>query len=556
MPAIDPAPESIRVLIVEDNPGDAQLMVRALERAGLRPRWRRVESEDEYLSGLEDTPDVILADVRLPQFDGLRALDLLQQRGMDIPFVLVSGRVGEDVAVDAMKRGAYDYLLKDRLARLGEAVRRALEQHQLQRESARAAEVLRRSEERYRLISEITSDYAYTLHVDAKGALICEWATEAFSRMTGFSIEEVNARGWEQLYHPDDMAIAHRHYDALLSNRSDVVEVRILTKAGDVRWVRAYGTPIWDTESNEVTRICGAAQDLTTHRDLERQLLEAKKMEAIGQLAGGVAHDFNNLLSIITGHTELLRDGFTAGKPNLEHLQAILDAVGRASQLTKQLLAVGRRQQLQPKPLNLNSVVVEVEKMLRSVMGESIELRTLLDRDLRMVEADAGQMEQVIMNLVMNGRDAMPRGGQLIIKTSNIDLEEKDVRQHWDVKAGPYVLLTVSDSGVGMNREVQSRIFEPFFTTKEVGKGTGLGLATVHGIVTQSGGHIQVYSAPNQGSTFGIYLPALQKETRAGPGAAVSSSPGSETILVGGHARAVRNADCAHPGTSWLVCTG
>ena len=538
--------DDIRVLIVEDSSDDAELMARELERDGFNLEWERVETEDEYLRCLRGAPQVILSDSCLPQFDGLRALELLQQHGLDIPFLLVSGRLGEDRAVEAMKRGVYDYVLKDRLARLGGAVRRALEQRRLRGDSAQATEALRRSEEHYRLMSEVTADYAYTLCEGTAGAFVCEWTTEAFPRITGFTLAEINRCGWNSLYHPDDLPIVDRHHRALASGKPDVVELRTVTKEGDVRWVRVFGRLAPGSEEPGAFRIYGAAQDITTNRDLEQQLLQAQKMEAIGRLAGGVAHDFNNLLTIISGYAGVLKEEFKRGNPNQENLEPILHAAGRAAELTRQLLAFSRRQVLQLKPVNLSRVVGEIEKILRRVIGEDIELRTVLSPQLGSIQADVGQLEQVIMNLAANARDAMAGGGQLTMETANVDLDESYGHEHADVLAGSYVVLTVGDTGIGMNKKTQACIFEPFFTTKEVGKGTGLGLATVYGIVKQTGGDIRVSSEPGHGSVFKVYFPRIEQEA-AEQAAAPSADrvfTGSETILVVEDEAAVRGLIC------------
>ncbi|MGA8030325.1 MAG: response regulator [Bryobacteraceae bacterium] len=536
--------DPIRVLIVEDNPADAELAVYQLKRAGFVPEWRRVETEAQYLAGLDEAPELILADASLPQFDGLRALDLLHGRELDIPFLLVSGSLGEDRAVDAMKRGAYDYLLKDRLSRLGEAVKRALEQRRLRAESVSAGEALRQSEERYRLISEVTSDYAYALCIGPGGSFVCDWTTTPFERLTGFSIEEINARGWNSLYHPEDLEVVSRHQQALLSNRPDLMEVRTVKKNGEVRWVRAYARAMPEGGDDCVMRVYGAAQDITAHRELEQQLLQSQKMEAIGQLAGGVAHDFNNLLTVINGHGHLLEKGFASGKPTVEHLEPILDAANRASRLTRQLLAFSRRQKLDFKKVNLNVVVTEIQKLLGRMISEDIELRTVLDPSLGFAKADSAQMEQVIMNLVVNARDAMPKGGQLTIETVNVDLDGEFTGERGALEPGSYVMMSVRDTGVGMDKELQKRIFEPFFTTKEVGKGTGLGLATVYGIVKQSGGEVRVHSEHGLGSTFQVYLPRIKGEEPATSEPTVTPAApamrSAETILVVEDEAAVR----------------
>ena len=310
--------DPLRVLIVEDNADDAELVLNQLRRAGFVPECQRVETAHDYVRSLDTEPDIILADASLPQFDGLRALDLLQQRDLDIPFLLVTGSIGEDLAVDAIKRGASDYLLKDRLARLGEAVRNALDRKRQRQESARATEAMRQSEERYRLVSEITSDYAYSLFVEKDGVLVCEWITDAFTRITGLTLDEVNRRGWKSLCHPDDATILARQYQALLEGRSGTIETRIVGKAGQVRWVRLSERPI--NGEDRVIRIYGGAQDITAHKELESKLLHSQKMEAVGQLAAGLAHDFNNLLTIITGCGELYAEELASRNASSEQL--------------------------------------------------------------------------------------------------------------------------------------------------------------------------------------------------------------------------------------------
>ena len=272
-----------------------------------------------------------------------------------------------------------------------------------------------------------------------------------------------------------------------------------------------------------------AAQEL-----LEKQLRQAQKMEAIGKLSGGIAHDFNNLLGVIIGYSEDLQDRLAPEDSLRKNVAEIKKAGERAASLTRQLLAFSRQQVLSPRILDLNVVVLDIEKMLRRLIGEHIELHTALDPALGHTRADQGQIEQVIMNLAVNARDAMPNGGRLTIETSNVDLDEGFARNHNPQLPGPYVLLTVSDTGIGMDPQTQARVFEPFFTTKEIGKGTGLGLSTVYGVVRQSGGHIWVYSEPGQGSTFKIYLPRTGDAVPAAkpPAGSSTSLRGTETILL------------------------
>jgi two-component system cell cycle sensor histidine kinase/response regulator CckA len=284
--------------------------------------------------------------------------------------------------------------------------------------------------------------------------------------------------------------------------------------------------------------------DVTERRRLEAQLLQAQKMDSVGRLAGGVAHDFNNLLGVITGYGELLRKRITNDRQLKKYVDDILKAAERAAGLTRQLLAFSRKQVLQPRVLDLNTVVGEMDKMLRRLIGEDIQLVTVLGDPLGRVQADPGQMEQVLMNLAVNARDAMPRVGRLTVETANVDLDAAYARTRPGVKPGPHVMLAVSDTGHGMDLEVQSHIFEPFFTTKDPGKGTGLGLATVHGIVRQSGGHIFVYSELEHGTTFKVYLPRLEEgETvvEATPAQEAGLQRGSETVLLVEDEESLRN---------------
>ena len=277
--------------------------------------------------------------------------------------------------------------------------------------------------------------------------------------------------------------------------------------------------------------VLAVARDVTEKRRLEEHLRQAQKMDAIGQLAGGIAHDFNNLLGVVIGYSELLMEQFEPGDGKREKIEQIKKAGDHGAALTRQLLAFSRKQMLEPKVLNLHRLMADLSKMLQRLIREDIRLVIGGGEDLRMVKVDPGQMEQVIINLVLNARDAMPNGGQLSIRTENADLDEAYVRMHAEVTPGQYVALTVSDTGMGMDAATRNRVFEPFFTTKE--KGTGLGLATVYGIVKQSGGHIWVYSEPGRGSTFKVYLPMVSEPAAAGRYAAPALPPkGSETILL------------------------
>jgi nitrogen-specific signal transduction histidine kinase len=278
----------------------------------------------------------------------------------------------------------------------------------------------------------------------------------------------------------------------------------------------------------------GTVQDITDRKNLEEQLQQSQKMEAIGKLAGGVAHDFNNLLTVINGYSDILLADLASNLPEYEDLQQIKRAGLRAASLTNQLLAFSRKQVLKLEILNVNDLLNNLEQMLERLIGEDIELITCREKDLAEIKADRGQIEQIIVNLAVNGRDAMPRGGELLIRTQNTFLDEEFIRQNCRIKPGPYVLISISDTGMGMNRQILDHIFEPFFTTKDVGKGTGLGLSTVYGIVKQSGGDVCVQSEPGIGTIFDIYLPAIARTViadRQSPECA-QSFVGTETILL------------------------
>ncbi len=785
------SPRPLRVLILEDLPADARLVVSELRRAGYDPQWERVETEEEYLTRLETLPDLILADYNLPQFDAPRALQCLRKLRLDIPFIIVSGSIGEEIAVAAMREGATDYLLKDRLGRLGQAVAQALEQRQLRDTQHKAAEALRertqlilltadvgfavnRANTLQEMVQQCTESLVHNLDVAlariwtlneadnvlelqagagidrqtdgpyarvplgkfiigrvAQDRAPCQindlandlhfadrqWAAEqgliAFAghplivedrlvgalavfsrhrlkaasfdalatvanqiaagidrkrteerlRFTQFTIDHIaTAVFWAdsegRFFNVNDAACALTGYrrDELLSlrvadldlngspsgwtqawqdlrhRRGQSTESRLRRKNGteipvsihinlvpgagrecscsfvqdiierkavefaqrqselrfraifnqtfeflgllnadgtvlevnqpalDFRGIRladVAGLPLWETpwldhsdETREQARqavasaaaghfvrneiaVCDArgasrtfdfsakpvlddngrvelliveARDITEQRQLEQQFRQAQKMEAVGKLAGGVAHDFNNLLTIIMGYSEMLQEHLRPPDPLFELVEQVHKAGERAAALTRQLLAFSRKQLLVPVVLDLNVLLGEMGKMFERLIGEDIALAFRPAADLWQVRVDQGQMEQVIMNLVVNARDAMPKGGQLVIQTANVVLDEADVAAYPDARSGEHVLLTVGDSGCGMDRATLAQIFEPFFSTKGE-KGTGLGLATVYGIVKQSGGRITVESELGQGTTFRIYFP-------------------------------------------------
>jgi PAS domain S-box-containing protein len=393
-----------------------------------------------------------------------------------------------------------------------------------------------RNELQLRLHHVVASSPAvlFTLAVSGKEYRL-NWMSDNVREMMGYSLEEVfQPTWWHEGIHPEDYRQVQANIESdLFASGQLADEYRFRHRNGKYRWVRSELRLLRDTAGIPI-EIVGSWSDVTERRLLEEQFRQAQKMEAVGLLAGGVAHDFNNLLTIINGYSDLVQTQLPAESPMRELVREIGQAGERAASLTRQLLAFSRKQVLEPKVLNLNAIVTDMGKMLRRLLGEDIDLVNVLEPGVGRVKADPGQIEQILVNVGVNARDAMPRGGKLTVETTNAHLDETYTAAHPDLRPGPYVLLALSDTGCGMDEAIKARIFEPFFTTKGPGKGTGLGLATVYGIVKQCGGHIAVYSEPEHGTTFKVYLPMV-----AETGSSIRFSPdlpstrgGSETILV------------------------
>jgi len=400
---------------------------------------------------------------------------------------------------------------------------------------------IRESEVRLRAIVDTALDAVIAM--DHKGLIV--GFNPAAERIFGYRSSAVIGKDMADLLIPPSLREAHRqglaHYQAtgegpILGQR---IEIVALHADGTEFPAELSVTRIGTTEPPSFT---GFVRDISERRRIEEQLFQSQKMEAVGLLAGGIAHDFNNLLTAITGYSEMTLKKMRAEDPLRRNIEAVRDAGNRAAALTGQLLAFSRKQVLQPKVHNLNSVVTDLGKMLRRLIRESVEFRVVLDPELGNIKADPGQIEQVIMNLTINAHDAMPDVGTLTIETKNVYLDADYVSQHLEIEPGPFVRLSVTDTGAGMDEQTQRRIFDPFFTTKELGKGTGLGLSTVYGIVKQSGGDIMVYSEIGHGTTFKIYIPRVDENVQA-PGPAVSGEDysGTETILLVEDEEVVRN---------------
>ncbi len=514
---------TVRILVLEDNDADAELVEVELRRAELDFTARRVVTRPDFERALREFhPDIIVFDHQLPQFSGVAALELASALAPHAPFILLTGSLDEETAVEYMKAGAADYILKGRLTRLGPAVRGALERERMKRQ-------LREREEYFKSLIEQAMDIIAVL--DADGAV--RYASPSVLPLLGYGAEELVGQHIFDLVHPDDIGPALRVFaEGVATGQGDrLLGLQVRHKDGTYRSLEAIGRYLLDDPV--VRGVVINARDVTERRSLERQLLQAQKMEAVGRLAGGIAHDFNNVLTAIFGYADLLTEEFPAGSPARQDLEEIRKAATRASALTRQLLAFSRQQVLAPMVLSVNDLVDDVDKMLRRLVGEDVELRLNLARDAGNVRADSGQLQQVIMNLVVNARDAMPTGGKLVIETADAELTEQYAEMHQAVIPGRYVMLAVSDTGVGMDAQTKARIFEPFFTTKEKGKGTGLGLSTVYGIVKQSGGYVWVYSEPGHGTTFKLYLPRVDAPAEPqAPPRETATLTGTETILL------------------------
>jgi PAS domain S-box-containing protein len=520
---------AVRILYLEDSIQDLELTLATLEQSGIDCSVRHVETRETFASALADESyDVILSDFRLPDFDGLSALRMVRASGRLVPFILVSGTIGEEAAIEALTAGATDYVLKHRLSRLPACVQRALSEMADRRERMLAERALKESEERYRSLIETIKDWVWASDLD--GRIL--FSNQAAERITGFRPSELVGRNVLEFLDPSETdGREPSWFGPAEDSGTDSRPIRWRHRDGTVRHLETSAVPTLNAAGVR-DGYRGVARDVTERVVLEAQLRQSQKMEAVGTLAGGIAHDFNNALTTIIGFSELLSDRLGPAESG-EELDAIMKAAQHSAALTRQLLAFSRRQVLDPTVLDLREVIRELEKMLRRVIGENIHLTVQSDADLARVKADRGQIEQVLMNLSVNARDAMAAGGSLTIDTRNVALDDGFVLAHPDVTPGPYVMLRVSDTGQGMSAAVLSRMFEPFFTTKPKGRGTGLGLSMVYGIVKQSGGHIDAFSEPGRGTTFRIYLPvaaAEQPNAVAAPG--LDRLHGSETVLL------------------------
>jgi PAS domain S-box-containing protein len=517
----------LRILYVEDSHTDAELVIRELTRSGFEPTYQLVMSEADFLAGLETLPDLILSDYALPQFDGMRALNLLHESSLEIPFILISGTLGEEAAVTSIKHGAADYVMKDRLSRLGSAVNRALEEQKLRSERKLAEAALKQSEACLRIVS----NFARIGFVVVNSEYRVVFANAAFTEIFNLSNADITEEYFSAVVPEDyEAQIRPRLDQAFVGVRSEY-ELRLTNSKGNCVYAINYEPVLDGTLVNSVVVV---VMDITARRNTEEQLRQSQKMEAVGQLAGGIAHDFNNMLTVISTYASLLLLNDSLQPEEQHFVNEIGKASQRAADLTRRLLAFSRGQLQSPVAVDLNEVIGEMQKLLVMSLGRSVDISLLLEPLLKHIWIDRNELSQILMNLSLNARDAMQSNGRLVIRTQSVEIHESDVASENVVKPGSYALLTVSDSGCGMTDIVKQKIFEPFFTTKPVGKGTGLGLSIVHAIVARCGGFIQVTSGVGQGTSFQIYFPLMQQEPETASNSVdpQRSLRGTETILL------------------------
>jgi two-component system, cell cycle sensor histidine kinase and response regulator CckA len=526
--------EPVRALLVEDSESDAKLVAHELRKAFGAVRYERVQTAGAMRAALaNDVWDVIICDWSMPEFNALGAIDVIKSAKLDIPLLIVSGTIGEEAAVMAMRAGARDYVLKDKLARLPPAVDREIRERKARQERVRSEEALRLSETRFARLSE--SGVVGIVVADVLGNI--HEANDAFLLMVGYTREDLQGGKvrWADMTPPEHKHLTDKAVESLkTAGRAPPWEMEQIRKDG-VRVPLMIAVAMLDYPNTiaVVTDLTERKRAEIALRRTEEQLRHVQKMEAIGVLAGGVAHDFNNLLSVILGYCWMMLGELPQDDPMRGDVAEIQAAGERGAALTRQLLAFSRHQVVERKVLNLNEVIKNIDGMLRRLIREDIHYGTRPAAELGQCMADSGQIEQIIMNLAVNAIDAMPEGGTLTIETANADLDDQYVVGRVGLRPGRYVVLAVSDTGIGMTKETQERIFEPFFTTKDKGKGTGLGLSTVFGIVEQSGASIHVYSEPGRGTSFKVYLPRIDAvPVSASEKVSVEAATGTETVLL------------------------
>ena len=543
----------LRLLLLEESLSDTQDLLEELRVAGMAVEPTVAATRQEFLDAITTQEfSIVLSAYRLTGWNGIEAFEELKKLGKTTPFVLVSGSICEERAAECLQGGISDYVLKDHLVRLPIVVKHALEQRQLREANTEATRALRESEARNKQLVENSVYGVFRVALDG-----------SFLFANGALLEILACSSLAVLQTMNFLADIFRYPEQCAKLVSSCRKDGIVHSA-ETEWRRKDGGLVsaklhlrYLSVPGTTDEIEGIVEDVTELRSLEQQLLQAQKFETIGQLAGGVAHDFNNVVGAILGWAELGYEESLAFPRIAERFTRIREQADRAASLTRELLAFARCQELQQRPVDLNTIIQNLTSFLDKVIGRDIEMKVARGK-LQPIQADPVQIEQVLMNLCLNARDAMPEGGRMVIETEMEAIDESFCRYYPAATPGIYAVLSVSDTGIGMTNEIRERIFEPFFTTKERGTGSGMGLATAYGIVKQHGGFIHVYSEPWQGSLFRVYLPAIDagdSEVRSPVQVAefsrAASLDGTETILLAEDHDSVREMV-----RQWLVNLG
>jgi len=499
---------SLRIVLIEDNPDDALLVTREMEHAGYAVQAQRVQTAEELRATLaQGTWDLVLADYSLPHFSATEGLAILKETGLDVPFIIVSGCIGEEAAVQLMKDGTADYVMKDHLSRLGPAVHLELREAEERRRKHAAERSLTESEEHYRVLVESETDLI--VKTDPEGRFL--YASPTYCTLFGKSLQELAGSTYQPLIHPDDLpSVADATAGLFHPPYSCHYEARAMTVDG-WRWIEWNAHAQLDSQGTVVALI-GSGRDITERKQAEAQLRQSQKMEAIRQLAGGIAHDFNNLLTGILGNIALMRSSLPPADPLLKNLNAAENAARQAADLTKGLLTFSRSAMVLPVPMKIADALDATLALLKQSLPATMEIVRDYEQTTWNVLVDQSQLTQILLNLAVNARDAMKGKGTLTIRARNETVETAYVHEHPYARTGEFVHLSVSDTGSGMSSEVMQHLFEPFYTTKPIGSGTGLGLSVVYGAVKQASGWITAVSTEGVGTTFDIYLPRCLEE--------------------------------------------
>lgn len=525
----------LRILHLEDSPLDAELIREQLIDGGFCLEVDQAKTEEQFTAFLKSGHyDLILADYHLPAFEGEEALRLAKKHAPGVPFICVSGAIGEIKAVELLKNGATDYVSKGMLDKLPLAIVRALDEAWERKERRLATESLQFEQNRAQHYLDTVETIIIAL--DTEG--IIEGINRKGCEILGYSEDDLIGKNWFStcLPQPEGEDKIHPYFLKLISREGadqNYMENQVVTRSGELRNIAWHNSLSFDSSGEVIGMLC-SGDDITDRKVLEEKLLQAKKVEAVGRLAGGVAHDFNNMLSVIIGHSEMALMRIEPAHPLYSSLTEIRKAAERSADLTKQLLAFARKQTVSPRLLDLNASISGMFNMLQRLIGENIHLIWKPGSRVWPVMMDNSQLDQIMANLCVNARDAIADVGEIIIESENCSVDKNYCKTHPYATPGDYVKIIISDDGKGMEKETLSHIFEPFFTTKEVGEGTGLGLATIYGIVRQNQGFINVYSESGNGTTFTIYLPryAGSDKTAEEERNTAAAPRGSETILL------------------------